>query len=346
MYKNCTNTCVVLIHPILLNQAMQAESEVFASSDDEAPFGVINVRGEVPLSPVLPEDGSAVITEHVTPSQAFEVFAGRVFQSQPFASTSHIRGKTGISGIGSDGGSNLVGFGPYAASSEMPPLAPPGNVVGPKDPVSRYFRLKAELEDFEADLDYLVIGGGGGGNSGTGGGVTGEVDSAPAAGASEVLKHMRQEVGQMRARLASAAAVGPLRSLLDDEEAGGGGVVGGSSGGSVSADFGPGLEGGGAFAAGSHDALLRAIASLTSGPTSASAEEDAPSAVEAGAAASSPDPAAVAPADAAEPPSGQPAATYELFYRPNRGGEAAAQRLEKLQVSPTESWTKNGSFVG
>ena len=93
------------------------EREVFASDDPPPAFGLVSVHGDdPPPRPSELEDGSVVISPELTPAQAFEVFAGKSYQSN---CTNGRR------------------------------------IPSQEDPIARYFRLRAEVDELEADVSAL-----------------------------------------------------------------------------------------------------------------------------------------------------------------------------------------------
>ena len=92
---------------------------------------MIGTRGELPREVVGTEDPSGrtkIDTSALSPTAAFEVFAGKAYMRPPGSAAQH-EVTTAVSG-----------------SARSPPA----------DPVSRFFRLKAELEDLGTACSELL----------------------------------------------------------------------------------------------------------------------------------------------------------------------------------------------
>jgi hypothetical protein len=72
---------------------MMAEEEKFETPDDQVEkTGLIRQRGGSVPQPPKHDDMGMVVADALTPAQAFEVFAGRSYQSPPNTSTSAVAG--------------------------------------------------------------------------------------------------------------------------------------------------------------------------------------------------------------------------------------------------------------
>ena len=156
------------------------------SSPDEAPMtGLVSVDvvEAPPLGLGREEDasyseGSVLQTGQLRAADAFEVFAGKTYETR----------------VGSEVSVSTVAGG----------AAGTARVRGGEDPLARYFRLKAEIDELETDVEALV--------PSSGSHVpTGQPNVRP----NEIWKQMRLELQAMRARLArvgDSAVIKPLRA--------------------------------------------------------------------------------------------------------------------------------------
>ena len=185
--------------------------EVFATPDDDAmSHGLVRQRGAQPSKPP-PVPEASLDDSSVQPQHAFEVFAGKVYQTH----RSDKRSNSTVSGSSSGYGSSfLVASGVGGRSSVTK------GIKASTDPVSRYFRLRAELEDLETDLAVLN-------NSNDGSASNKNEPAVGADGASsrgegrsrDVLVALRNELVAVRHRLNQAGAAPALRTLVGGNNA-------------------------------------------------------------------------------------------------------------------------------
>ena len=123
-------------------------------------------------------EGSALQTSQLRAADAFEVFAGKTYESRVGADVS-------VSTVAPGGG------------------APSARRRAHEDPVDRYFRLKAEIDELETDLQALSPS------------PDGDAPQPANVRPNEIWKQMRLELQAMRSRLArvsDSAAIQPLRA--------------------------------------------------------------------------------------------------------------------------------------
>jgi len=174
------------------------DEEVYATPDDDVvSHGIVRQRGEQPSKPpTVPE--ATLDNSSVQPQHAFEVFAGKVYQT----TRSDKRISSGLGGTGSSTGSSVLvanGVGGRGSVAK--------GVKASTDPVSRYFRLRAELEDLETDLAVL--------NHESNDGFSPSANNA----SSDVLVALRNELLGVRQRLNQAGSAPALRTLVGGNSA-------------------------------------------------------------------------------------------------------------------------------
>jgi hypothetical protein len=108
-------------------------------TDGDLDFGLVKVRGDH-AALKAPDSLDCIIDERsqVSPTEAFEIFAGKVFRATPPSCSSS------YSPSGSLKTSRL-----QASASQSPTLM---------DPIARYYRICADLKALELDLDLLNSG--------------------------------------------------------------------------------------------------------------------------------------------------------------------------------------------
>ena len=175
-----------------------AEEETW-STDDAPKSGLVRVvEPQDGKKDISGEDTSIIETSQLQPTEAFDIFASKTFEKR----------------LGSDVSRSTIGnvdqFGNQRSNVETP--------------FARFFRLKAEIAELEADLDALTFNSSSSSSSSscktqdddTVNIVPKNADQSIDDRPNEMLKQMRTELTTMRARLARAGDSPAMKPLITD----------------------------------------------------------------------------------------------------------------------------------